>query len=779
MSLFDHPASHDSRSATAKAGPWLALAVLLMGAYLPILGGRIVFGRDLVRYLHPMYWFVGDSLRRGDRPWWMPHIGLGHSLLADPQSAIFYPVNLLHWLGPLPSMMMVVCLLHVAWGAVGMVKLARVFRLDPVPALVAAVAWALSGYIASLWTNGARLPSASWMPWQGLAFVALARAVPEGRPLAALAWLALANGMAILAGDPFVALMGAMLGFALAVVWLADGSLSRSASSSMSPRARAVGFAAAALSGTAVGALLAGVSLVPAAAALAGTERAGGIASEIAQGGSLHPLRLLELAAPEAFARAWYESPAEPWVARYLDGSPLSFSTYLGGSVVVLVLLGFLPGLQRRAATLVAAVATLFLLVALGRHTPVFSLVRVLVPPVGYMRAPEKFLLAVVPCAALLAGWGTQRLLEHRFRWTWSLTALGLVGLPLLASVTLPSSLGATVRAQAWHACVAGVLVLGCWALAHKRAGLAGWLVAVLVTADLATATGLTLRWEPRSSLRQPALAAAIQPDTSLPGLPFPRLFRGSKVQLFASRSSELDGDLVTRETLRDNLSVPLGIAILPGYGVAIPPALGELLAQGRLDALRLLAVDYVLRSAKDNAPAPEGLVLTSASLPGVGLYQVQRRLPRVFVARHAQKQPAGELARHLLDPEVVAGTTVLLDAGEPWSAPTSSPEPPLPCTLRWFANQSLEATCDSPQPGLAVFVEQFAPGWRASVDGTPAPVIQTNRLMRGVPMPAGRHTIGLTYVAPGLAVGALSSGVALCTVLGLSLSARRRRKTD
>jgi len=782
LSPFESSRGRDPNAPTTKAGPWIALALLLLGAYLPVLSGRIIFGRDLVRYLHPMYWFVGDSLKRGDSPWWMPHIGLGHSLLADPQSAIFYPANLLHRLGPLPVMMMVVGLLHIAWGALGMVKLAQAFRIDGVPALVAGLAWALSGFVASLWTNGARLPSSAWIPWQVLAFVALARALPEGegRALVAMAGLALASGLAILAGDPFVALMGTMVGFALALVWLADRLSSEPRP--MAQKSHGLRFLVAALLASGLGALLAGASLVPAAAAVAGTERAGGIAADIAQGGSLHPLRLLEFAAPEAFARAWFESPAAPWVSRYLDGTPLSFSTYLGGSVLVLVVLAFLPVLKRqpsrRTAALVAAVAMGFLLMALGRHTPIFAVVRVLVPPLSYMRTPEKFLLAFVPCAALLTGLGARRLFEHKPRWTWALGALAVVGLPLLAAFGLPANLAGTVRAQGWHAWFAGVLVLGCWVLAQRRAALAALLLAVVVTADLATAAGMTLRWDKLSSLQQPALASVLQPNPASPTPPFPRLFRGAKVQLFASHLAELDSDLLTRETLRDNLSVPLGVAILPGYGVAIPPELGELLAQGRLDALRLLAVDYALLSAKDDtAPVPEGLALKSSPLPGVRLYEVKRRVPRSFVTFHARTQSADELGRHLLDPDVVAGRTVLLDASESWTPTLSSPEEPLPCTLQSFSNHSLVASCESPKAGLAVFVEQFAPGWHATVDGAPAPVIRANRVMRAVPMPAGRHAITLNYRAPGLATGVLCSVLALGAVFGLVLAGKLRRR--
>src|SRR5262249_8396289 len=51
-----------------------------------------------------------------------------------------------------------------------------------------------------------------------------------------------------------------------------------------------------------------------------------------------------------------------------------------------------------------------------------------------------------------------------------------------------------------------------------------------------------------------------------------------------------------------------------------------------------------------------------------------------------------------------------------------------------------LEATLE--RPGLVVLADSFYPGWHATVDGAPAPIVATNLLFRGVPAPAGTHRI-------------------------------------
>ncbi|HWB84602.1 MAG TPA: YfhO family protein [Bryobacteraceae bacterium] len=48
--------------------------------------------------------------------------------------------------------------------------------------------------------------------------------------------------------------------------------------------------------------------------------------------------------------------------------------------------------------------------------------------------------------------------------------------------------------------------------------------------------------------------------------------------------------------------------------------------------------------------------------------------------------------------------------------------------------------------PGMVVLSDTFYPGWRARVDGKPTPIYEVNGAMRGVPAPAGTHTVTMDY---------------------------------
>jgi hypothetical protein len=61
--------------------------------------------------------------------------------------------------------------------------------------------------------------------------------------------------------------------------------------------------------------------------------------------------------------------------------------------------------------------------------------------------------------------------------------------------------------------------------------------------------------------------------------------------------------------------------------------------------------------------------------------------------------------------------------------------------------------------PGLLVVADSWMPGWTATVDGRPAPVLRGNYAQRVIPLPdPGRHVIVMLYRAPGLFLGCAMS---------------------
>ena len=74
--------------------------------------------------------------------------------------------------------------------------------------------------------------------------------------------------------------------------------------------------------------------------------------------------------------------------------------------------------------------------------------------------------------------------------------------------------------------------------------------------------------------------------------------------------------------------------------------------------------------------------------------------------------------------------------------------------------------------PSIVVVRNAWAEGWSATVDGTPAPVLRTDYLLQGVPVPPGTHEVRLTYRDPAIGVGLWLSALVWMGWLGAALAA-------
>jgi hypothetical protein len=91
----------------------------------------------------------------------------------------------------------------------------------------------------------------------------------------------------------------------------------------------------------------------------------------------------------------------------------------------------------------------------------------------------------------------------------------------------------------------------------------------------------------------------------------------------------------------------------------------------------------------------------------------------------------------------------------------------------------------DAPGPGsnFLVLSEIYYPAsWRATIDGKPAEIIQTNYLLRGLVVPAGKHTIEMHYESKGFETGKYASlglNLVMFGIIGIGIFTNRRRPED
>ena len=763
---------------SVQAQAFVALTTVHLLFFAPVVDGQVAYNRDIARWIIPARSFYVESLLRGEAPFWDRQMGIGLNTLADPLYGIFYPPNLFHVLIPIPHAVTWWLTLHCLWGSLGIVALVRRFNLSFLGCVVAGIAWSLNGFVLSMWTTGLLLPAAAWVPWQACALVWLIHSAEDPGLSKRVAISSLPLAMSLLLGEPFVALMGLCFAIILAC---ANWAFSTQTPTKSGRKHRIV---LALLSTVFLGSAMGAIAIVPAKMAAESSERAHPLAIEVAEGWSLHPTRLLEMGVAGGFGKAWVRHPSSEAVNGILEGNPLSLSIYGGGSVLLLAMFAFrrrnndAPGPENGFVP--AALMALFVLatfVAMGRHTPLHGFVRQLIPPLAFMRAPEKYLIPAVAALAPLAGFGADRIftsLSHR--WILPVVVGGLIALVgVSASSFFPTEIADELQAGAWHACAA-IGALAAIILVSSRAPhltpLMRLTLIALVAVDLSIANGLVLNFRNAELLyAKPPVAFTIDDDARRRGTAIPRLYRTTAVDA-SPLPAGFAPEVASFGTLRPNIGRRYGIGVIPGYDAAIPVALTRLTDTHRVDVLRILSTDYLMMS---QGKPPEGLTPLSDPIPGIRLYRIEGALPRIYRASRGQWSPENKAIESLQRPEILSGEVVLLERKRDLSLPNTAPRPTSGgCRLLSAETTRIEASCQGDEPGIAVLVEQSAPGWSATVNGNDVPIYVANFVGRAVPIPAGKSNIVMRFRPPGLVLGGIVSLLAVAIASTLLVWRRR-----
>jgi hypothetical protein len=195
---------------------------------------------------------------------------------------------------------------------------------------------------------------------------------------------------------------------------------------------------------------------------------------------------------------------------------------------------------------------------------------------------------------------------------------------------------------------------------------------------------------------------------------------------------------------------------------------------------------DLVFRT---HSPAVEGgepwfSLAVDGGAEGASVYENRRVLPRAWLIHDADVVPDPQARlKRLSDPAFDPARTALLAAPLPPDAALPAGTVPDPgadkARITAYLPERVEIATDSRQSALLVLSDLSFPGWEATVDGTPAHVLNVNHALRGVLVPAGAHTVRFEYRPASFAAGAAISTAALLLLLILSIRWRARRVTQ
>ncbi len=119
----------------------------------------------------------------------------------------------------------------------------------------------------------------------------------------------------------------------------------------------------------------------------------------------------------------------------------------------------------------------------------------------------------------------------------------------------------------------------------------------------------------------------------------------------------------------------------------------------------------------------------------------------------------------------------VLVERIPPAAGKAGSPATPYARFVEDRENRVVVEAAAGAGGGYLLLLDSYADDWRVTVDGGTATMVRANGLFRAVLLAEGRHVVEFDYRPRALVLGASVSGVALLTLVGLSIGGRRQSR--
>jgi hypothetical protein len=746
--------------------------------------GLVLTKRDAFRFFLPLKQYMAERLLSGELPEWFPYESLGRPFLSVAHAGVFHFFSLLYLVFPSHEAYRFSVLLSCLMGAVGAYALGRALSCSRTGSMVAGLAFACSGYVASLTDNIVYLYSICLLPFFCL-FLDFALRRHAGWVVAsAMVWASV-----FLNGDVQT---GYYYGW-IALLWMA----ARARQLDRQVGIRLIGVIV--LAG-----LLAGIQLAPAVVVYLDSERALPSFKEQAFLWSTHPLRIITMVAGPIIGPADNAAEQVDIAHHFFGGHPSgkppvgywAESLYMGMPLAGLALLG---AWQRRDLRGLAWLGGIALLLSLGKYGGLYELCRQFIPLWSAFRFPEKFMGVVSFAVAMLAGAGFDELRKGRgYPVLWFVAAvvcLGIGGALGLEAVNhwvervagAPRTLTEKVTTMAAHAFFFSAIASGGVGLValgiRRRWKVAQHLVLVLIAIfvlDLARAnqeayhTGFAGVATFTSGLAE---AITRHSGASGPGqfrmLPLKRSRTTSPSAIRESLDSFGVAAVIARQALDVGHNASFHIESL---GIYLPAssktflALRESLpASLKLNVYARYNVAYIVGHS-ESLSDPLFAQSHVATLPDHELALVTNPYPvkpRTYLS-HRPERVSSPVDLHSLfaRTDFLNGEVDVIEAfgrDLPGSSPDGKAE------MIRYAPETVEVRVDTPAPAVLVLLDAFDAGWRATLeDGQEVPIFRANGIARAVPVPGGSHTVTFRYQTPFLKEGMALSlfGGMLCLAM-------------
>ncbi len=709
----------------------ILLLGLLIFAGFPdvVLGMKTFFHHDFGNFYYPSAFYHREQFWKGHFPLWNPWNNCGLPFFAQWNTMVLYPGSLFYLIFPLSWSLGVFCLLHQWLGGVGMFYLARKWTGNSFAAMIAAVGYSFGGLMLSCLCYPNNSAALGWMPW---VILATETATMKGGKQIVVA--ALVAAIQFLAGAPEIFLFTWILNIVFfAVRWFrATGEKSRTILRMLVLGAIAMG--------------LVMVQLLPFLQLLEHSQRTTNYADYSSSMPSTGWANFL-IPIFRCFDARYgvFMQVDQNWII-----------SYYSGIVVVALALAAVVVTKDLIARIVAAIAFIGMVLALGPNGSAYVWIKSVIPGLGFINFPIKFIVLSAFALPLLAAyaiaeWQKNYSRGKRICVVYAVLLASIVGLLIFNrqhhfvwerwDLTWKNALSRAVILLG-----SGLLLIG---VARKSDWTKGLLALALIL--LMAIDGMT-----HLPVHNPTISRTIyEPHAEHPDMSPPPRLGESRVMMDA-----VTYDNISSSKIRDPFThyVGLRLMMLENFNLLdhIPKADGfySLYLREMEDFRRLL-----LTSTNELGPIKDMLGISYTTTPDK-LLAWQRResyLPFITAGQRPMFVPGTNTFAAVQRADFNPHETVYLPI-ETQPAVNVPQRSSVTISGSAVTEHRIDAKVSASSSALLVVSQSFYPLWHAYVDDKPTELLRANHALQAVEVPEGNHHIVIKYEDRRFHLGAVIS---------------------
>ena len=419
------------------------------------------------------------------------------------------------------------------------------------------------------------------------------------------------------------------------------------------------------------------------------------------------------------------------------------------------------------------------LLLSFGKHLFLYQLFYDHFPYFNKFRVPVMFLVLTQFSVAGLSALGfhslQQKLAESRFYkefrysvyiWVGISVILLIIGKGLLSWFAVPDHVKPMIRTDIFTLMVLTGLTLGILYITMKKwvkPPVASTIIALIAILDLIMVDRKIIDPAPDSGRSAPYQTSRY----------IRSYLREDDVIKFLEKDHSQFRILPLQYLMNENRWSAFHIESVMGYHPAKLAIYNDVITKVGFESaalLRMLNVKYLVHlqqiSHPDFKEAFKGNYYIQGQYIPAYVYEYSGQLQRVFFARSIRmiedpNAQMAELKKPNFDPVTDAFVSSTVDetsftAGGRVDIATYTPD-------------YIELNTVSQTDQFLIFSEIYYPkGWTASIDGDPIKVYETNAILRGISVPAGNHTVTMSFQPEDIRIGNLISHISFLLIAGV-----------